>query len=333
MRLCSSSHSSRRCCSFLIAFGIIQVRSDDRSGVSDVLSSLSVTSTCILFARVISGLICVLLTIVWLAAPIFVGVALKLIQWPQELFRYGLARLSLAATLIGCVEYSLGLWIARRPLRIVVPGANPYAGRCSQKWGSQALYVSRSCGPARRIRSAVNEFHCLCVCSFRHSADVEQRYCRSSAGSDAVRSRETWLRWKVHQSSLRLLLSGLFRIPLRRTNGFFQFLWALVYLAPAVLFSGLLARRAGRDTAAVGLSPRASGLWLAGTLLIGLPAYVTYRLMRPKAALTLCRECRLARRVDKDLCHHCGKGWNGPQLDPPEWRIVDNCRAGTPAEG
>jgi hypothetical protein len=99
---------------------------------------------------------------------------------------------------------------------------------------------------------------------------------------------------------------------------------ALLYLLPALAFSGFLSRQVVRDAAAMGLSRRARWLWGLGTLAFGLPAHITYRLMRPRAALALCRECGHQRRVDQDVCHHCGRGWDKPVLNPPTWRVVSS---------
>jgi len=99
-------------------------------------------------------------------------------------------------------------------------------------------------------------------------------------------------------------------------------LWALLVMIPAMLLSSLMAWRVTRDAAIIGLSRRERRLWLVGTFLFGLPAYVTYRLMRPKCVLTLCGECGRGRRVDRDVCHHCGSGWDTPSLESPAWRVI-----------
>jgi len=109
----------------------------------------------------------------------------------------------------------------------------------------------------------------------------------------------------------------------RETSGFFQFLWALLFLVPAVVFSGFLSWRVVRDLAMIGETRRARGVWLAATLAFGLPAYITYRLTRPKVVMKPCANCGCARRIDRDLCHHCGRGWEAPELDPPAWRVTD----------
>jgi len=108
----------------------------------------------------------------------------------------------------------------------------------------------------------------------------------------------------------------------RETGMVFQFIWALVFLVPAMVFAGFLGWRVVRDARIIGVSRRMRWLWLTGTLALGLPAYITYRLTRPDVVLTPCRNCGHARRADMDRCHHCGRGWDTPELDPPAWRIA-----------
>ena len=90
------------------------------------------------------------------------------------------------------------------------------------------------------------------------------------------------------------------------------------------------------DARKIGLSAWARRVWMMGTFLFGLPAYVTYRLMRPKCVLAICRECGRGRRVDQDVCHHCGSAWDWPELGPPAWRVIGSFEegqaAGTQAE-
>jgi hypothetical protein len=108
----------------------------------------------------------------------------------------------------------------------------------------------------------------------------------------------------------------------RETSFVFQFLAALLFLLPALAFSGFLSWRVVRDAAVVGESRWTRRLWGLGTFTFGLPAYITYRLTRPRVALSLCRNCGQGRRVDRDVCHHCGDGWGVPALAPPAWRVT-----------
>jgi len=108
----------------------------------------------------------------------------------------------------------------------------------------------------------------------------------------------------------------------RETRLIFQLLAGLLFLLPALLLAGFLSWRVARDATAMGLSHRTRGLWCLATLAFGVPAYITYRLTRPAVPLVPCRDCGQGRRVDQDVCHHCGSGWNVPVLEPPAWRVV-----------
>ena len=106
-------------------------------------------------------------------------------------------------------------------------------------------------------------------------------------------------------------------------NIFWTILLVLVLMLPALLFSGLFGLRVARDAAILGLSNNARRLWLLGTLAFGLPAYITYRLSRPKITLITCANCGKPRRPDQNICHQCGSPWHVPELTPPAWRMLD----------
>jgi hypothetical protein len=97
---------------------------------------------------------------------------------------------------------------------------------------------------------------------------------------------------------------------------------ALFLAFPALLLAMQLACQVTRDGRRMGLSKNARAAWGAGTLLFGLPAYITYRLTRPKATLVTCGNCGLGRRPDMDKCHQCGSSWVVPELTPPAWRVL-----------
>ncbi len=91
---------------------------------------------------------------------------------------------------------------------------------------------------------------------------------------------------------------------------------------PALLLSLLLAWRVTRDGARLGLSQNARAAWVAGTVVFGLPAYITYRLTRPRVTLVTCANCGAGRRPDREKCQRCGSPWVVPELVPPAWRVL-----------
>ena len=100
-----------------------------------------------------------------------------------------------------------------------------------------------------------------------------------------------------------------------------EFFASVVFMIPALILVLLLAWRVDRDGGRLGLSKNARTAWVAGTVIFGLPAYITYRLTGPKATLVTCVNCGLGRRPDMDKCHHCGSPWVVPELTPPAWRV------------
>jgi len=109
-------------------------------------------------------------------------------------------------------------------------------------------------------------------------------------------------------------------------NIFYTILIVLLLMLPGILFACILGWRVARDAAEIGLSRNARRLWLAGTLVFGLPAYITYRLARPKVMPVTCANCGYLRRPDMDICHHCGSKWDVPELTPPKWRVIDRAQ-------
>jgi hypothetical protein len=97
---------------------------------------------------------------------------------------------------------------------------------------------------------------------------------------------------------------------------------AFLLALPAFLLSLLLAWRVTCDGARLGLSKNARAAWVAGTVALGLPAYLTYRLTRPRVTLVTCANCGLSRRPDREKCQRCGSPWAVPELVPPAWRVM-----------
>jgi hypothetical protein len=103
---------------------------------------------------------------------------------------------------------------------------------------------------------------------------------------------------------------------------------AVLYALPAVVFVLFLAWRVDRDCVRTGLSKDARTIWRIATIVFGLPAYLTYRLTRPKVTLVTCLNCGQFRRPDLEKCHRCGSPWVVPELIPPAWRVLSE---GSPA--
>jgi hypothetical protein len=107
-------------------------------------------------------------------------------------------------------------------------------------------------------------------------------------------------------------------------NLFAKLVFALVLLmGPSLILSVWLALRVRKDATLVGLSGTAKKWWTIGTIAFGLPAYITYRLTRPKETFVTCQNCGKMRRPDMERCHRCGSKWEVPELTPPSWRICD----------
>lgn len=102
-----------------------------------------------------------------------------------------------------------------------------------------------------------------------------------------------------------------------------RFFAALPFLLLSIGLAALLSSWVNRDAVKIGLSNDARKLWVAATIVLGLPACLTYRLTRPKVALVTCQNCGLGRGPDRERCHHCGSLWLVPELTPPAWRVLD----------
>lgn len=102
-----------------------------------------------------------------------------------------------------------------------------------------------------------------------------------------------------------------------------RFFAALFFISPSILLSVFLSWRVGRNAAIVGLSKSARRYWRIGVICLGLPAYITYRLTRPKIRMVTCPNCGNLRRPDMQICHYCNSPWHIPELAPPTWRVLD----------
>ncbi|TKJ39304.1 MAG: hypothetical protein CEE38_00755 [Planctomycetes bacterium B3_Pla] len=102
-----------------------------------------------------------------------------------------------------------------------------------------------------------------------------------------------------------------------------RFMYALLLILPSFILTIWLAYRLSKNAATVGLPRNTRLYWVIGTIAFGLPAYITYRLTRPRITLVTCSNCGKQRRTDMDKCHRCGSKWDVPELTPPAWRVLD----------
>lgn len=92
---------------------------------------------------------------------------------------------------------------------------------------------------------------------------------------------------------------------------------------PSLVLVAILAWLVGRDARLFGLPKSTRRLWILGTAAFGIPACITYLLMRPRTVLVTCRNCGRPRRPDLERCHRCDSPWDMPELNPPAWRVFD----------
>ena len=101
-------------------------------------------------------------------------------------------------------------------------------------------------------------------------------------------------------------------------------------ILPSLLLAVILAWLVGRDARLFGFSKNARTLWILSVALFGIPACITYLLMRPRTVLVTCKNCGKPRRPDMERCHRCNSPWDVPELNPPTWRVFDSQACSVP---
>ncbi len=97
---------------------------------------------------------------------------------------------------------------------------------------------------------------------------------------------------------------------------------AFPFILPAFILSIVLVYKVNKDARTVGLADKTRQFWLIAMLAFGLPAYITYRLTRPRIALVTCQACGRLRRPDHKTCHRCNSPWRRLDLQAPTWRVL-----------
>jgi hypothetical protein len=113
----------------------------------------------------------------------------------------------------------------------------------------------------------------------------------------------------------------------RPGHGVELFFIRMIVILPSIIISLILAWRVSWEARNVGFPKQERTYWVLGTVLFGLPAYITWRLTRSTIVQVTCQNCGKLRRPDFDSCQHCKSPWHVPDLTPPNWRVF-----GTPEQ-
>jgi hypothetical protein len=102
-----------------------------------------------------------------------------------------------------------------------------------------------------------------------------------------------------------------------------RIVWVAAMLLPAIFLAAWLGWKVSTEASTAGLSGPAVRGWTIATVAFGVPAYITYRLTRPRVTLVTCLHCGNPRRPDMERCHRCGAPWQVPELAAPSWQVKD----------
>jgi hypothetical protein len=111
-----------------------------------------------------------------------------------------------------------------------------------------------------------------------------------------------------------------------------KYLWerifvAFIIMSPSIVLICILIFQVNREAKFLGLLPESRRAWKYGILLFGLPAYITWRIVRPKEVMVTCKNCGKLRRPEFENCQHCKSLWHVPEITPPSWRVVESSEA------
>jgi hypothetical protein len=129
---------------------------------------------------------------------------------------------------------------------------------------------------------------------------------------------------QADESSLYLPLNSIF-VNMKREapDSYWEHLGRLLLIfSPAWMLSYFLASRVKKNAISFGLSKPACLTWYLLTLFFGVPAYITWRIVRPKEVMVTCKNCGKLRRVEFERCQHCKSPWFVPEITPPMWRVI-----------
>lgn len=98
---------------------------------------------------------------------------------------------------------------------------------------------------------------------------------------------------------------------------------ALVLMTPSILLALLLGRRIWIRSRLLGCTQKSKVIWFWATVAFGVPAFIAFKLTRPKETPVTCFQCGKLRRPADPQCHWCNADWDTTTQSPPAWRIAD----------
>lgn len=108
--------------------------------------------------------------------------------------------------------------------------------------------------------------------------------------------------------------------------------FVLLMILPSLLLGLVLGWGIRRKAMRLGSSSGAGYGWFVLGILFGIPAWITFGLVRSRKTLVTCENCGSLRRPDQDCCHTCRAGWDLRHLEAPGWRVVEPIDSNTPEE-
>ena len=99
--------------------------------------------------------------------------------------------------------------------------------------------------------------------------------------------------------------------------------FALLAILPSLVLGVVIGWALRRKALRLGESAGTGRLWFGLGLLFGIPAWITFAVVRSREAMVTCGNCGSLRRPDAAVCHACRARWDLSHLEAPAWRVVE----------
>lgn len=128
-------------------------------------------------------------------------------------------------------------------------------------------------------------------------------------------------------ASYRALVVSPFSIPARLASDVHMdwqdrygtlIMWNVLIMS----FGLLLGIAVMQDAKRQGIAAQTATRWCYACIPLGLIAFFTYVIRRPRIRRVTCANCGNTRRPDQAQCHQCGIDWDMPELQVPAWRVT-----------